>query len=205
MDTNRRTPGYIYELKPNEVFVFGSNIRGEHLSGAADMAYKQFGAVWGKGVGPQGQSYAIPTMNIDINVIKRYVDDFITYAKLHPELFFYVTKIGCGIADLKPEEVAPLFKEAVPLCNIALPTEFWCILNIEYDVDYDGNIIPHHDSSDNNHQSAESKSDKHKAWKVIKIILLVILAIGGLFLISQSILFLLLFAVIGVSFAREVF
>ena len=56
------TPENITELRENEIFVFGSNLRGMHGSGAARVAMNRFGAVWGKGVGLQGRSYAIPTM-----------------------------------------------------------------------------------------------------------------------------------------------
>ena len=71
------TPEQITELKPNEVFVFGSNLAGAHGGGAARMAYRHFGAVWGQGVGLQGQSYGIPTMHGGVDVIKPYVDQFI--------------------------------------------------------------------------------------------------------------------------------
>ncbi len=57
------TPGKITSLKENEIFVFGSNLKGVHAGGAARMAVTHFGAVMGQGVGLQGQSYAIPTMN----------------------------------------------------------------------------------------------------------------------------------------------
>ena len=50
------TPAYINELKDNEVFVFGSNLRGMHGGGAARVARLKFGAVMGQGVGQQGQS-----------------------------------------------------------------------------------------------------------------------------------------------------
>lgn len=122
------TPYWITELKPDEVFVFGSNLYGAHGGGAAWVAYRQFGAVMGQGVGLQGQSYAIPTMQGGVETIKPYVDDFIKFAKLHPELFFYVTKIGCGIAGFRNEEIAPLFAEAVNVDNICLPKEFVDIL-----------------------------------------------------------------------------
>lgn len=125
------TPDFIKELKPNEVFVFGSNLMGAHVSGAARIAHKSFGAVWGKGVGAQGQSYAIPTMHGGIDVIKPYVDDFITYAKEHKDKVFLVTRIGCGIAGFKDEEMAPLFLEATKVDNIVLPKSFVSILNKE--------------------------------------------------------------------------
>ena len=118
------TPERISDLKPNEVFVFGSNLAGSHGGGAAQLAYKRFGAIWGQGVGLQGQSYAIPTMQGGVETIKPYVDEFITFAKAHPELKFFVTKIGCGIAGFTVEEIAPLFEDAIDLSNVILPESF---------------------------------------------------------------------------------
>lgn len=118
------TPDYITELKPDEVFVFGSNLHGMHGGGAAYVAFRQFGAVMGCGVGLRGQSYAIPTMQGGVETIKPYVDEFIAFAKAHPELFFYVTRIGCGIAGFKDKEIAPLFSEAVEVENVCLPEAF---------------------------------------------------------------------------------
>lgn len=97
------TPERIVKLKSNEIFVFGSNLLGHHCSGAARMAKDKFGAIWGCGVGLQGQSYAIPTMQGGIETIKPYVDGFITFARSHPDLKFYVTRIGCGIAGFSME------------------------------------------------------------------------------------------------------
>ena len=116
------TPERISALAPNEVFVFGSNLGGFHAGGAARAAMNHFGAIWGQGVGLQGQSYAIPTMHGGVDVIKPYVDEFIQFALARPDLFFYVTRIGCGIAGFKDEEIAPLFAEALSLDNVALPT-----------------------------------------------------------------------------------
>lgn len=118
------TPEFITELAEDEVFVFGSNLAGMHGGGAAALAYRKFGAVWGQGVGLQGQSYGIPTMHGGVEDIKPYVDEFISFAKGHPELRFLVTKIGCGIAGFRVEEIAPLFAEALPVENIVLPKEF---------------------------------------------------------------------------------
>jgi hypothetical protein len=115
------TPEQITELKPNEVFVFGSNLDGAHGGGAARMAYRQFGAVWGQGVGLQGQSYGIPTMHGGVDVIKPYVDQFIDFARQHQELTFLVTRIGCGIAGFTDDEISPLFEKAHDIENIVLP------------------------------------------------------------------------------------
>lgn len=120
----RYTPDIIQSLRPNEVFVFGSNLQGYHQGGAACTAMKHFGAVWGVGVGLQGQSYAIPTMQGGVETIKPYIDRFLAEAKARPELTFYVTPIGCGIAGFKPEDIAPMFDEALDIGNIILPKVF---------------------------------------------------------------------------------
>ncbi|MBQ7448999.1 MAG: hypothetical protein IJS73_04235 [Paludibacteraceae bacterium] len=122
--TQQVTPDYITSLQPNEVFVFGSNLAGFHGGGAAHIAYKLFGAQWGVGVGPTGQCYAIPTMQGGIDTIRPYVDDFITYANQHPEKLFLVTRIGCGIAGFTDEQIAPLFKSAVEMDNVAIPNRW---------------------------------------------------------------------------------
>ena len=124
----RVTQEFITSLQPNEIFVFGSNLAGMHGGGAARIALMKFGAVMGNGVGIQGQSYAIPTMQGGIETISPYVDDFIEYAKAHPQQQFLVTPIGCGIAGFVPEEIAPLFAKAMEVKNISLPASFWEIL-----------------------------------------------------------------------------
>lgn len=124
--------GFISKLSHCEIFVFGSNLEGQHLGGAARIAYDNFGAVWGQGVGPQGQCYAIPTMHGPLSEIKPYVDDFLQYAKEHPQNRFLLTRIGCGIAGFKDEDMAKLFAEALNIPNIAVPVEwvpamvYWC-------------------------------------------------------------------------------
>ena len=118
------TPDRITELKENEIFVFGSNLAGAHGGGAAWLAYQRFGAIWGQGVGLHGKSYAIPTMQGGVETIKPYVDEFIGFARQHPELRFLVTRIGCGIAGFEPEEIAPLFADAIDMENVILPEDF---------------------------------------------------------------------------------
>lgn len=111
-------------LEADEIFVFGSNLAGAHGGGAAAYAYRKFGAVWGEGVGLFGQTYAIPTMQGGVETIKPYVYDFIAFTKTRPDLLFYVTRIGCGIAGFRDEEIAPLFKDALGLANVILPKSF---------------------------------------------------------------------------------
>lgn len=122
------TPERITELNPNEIFVFGSNLAGSHGGGAALLAYNRFGAIWGQGVGLQGQSYGIPTMQGGVETIKPYVDEFIEFAKQHPEFKFLVTRIGCGIAGFRDEEIAPLFNDAIDVENVILPKDFVDVL-----------------------------------------------------------------------------
>ena len=121
MSYKRTTPDRITDLKPNEIFVFGSNLQGMHGGGAAYIAYRKFGAIWGQGIGLQGHSYGIPTMQGGVDTIRPYVDEFIQFAKQHPELIFLVTRIGCGIAGFTDSQIAPLFASAHDVANIVLP------------------------------------------------------------------------------------
>lgn len=103
------------------IFVFGSNLAGRHGAGAALSALREHGAIYGQGVGLQGNSYAIPTkdenvITLPINKIKKYVDGFVRFAKLNPEMKFQVTRIGCGLAGYEDTDIAPLFKEAPDNC-----------------------------------------------------------------------------------------
>lgn len=120
------TPESITTLKPDEVFVFGSNLAGNHAGGAAKQAL-QFGAVMGEYEGIQGQSYAFPTL--DENFEKLSWDDLelsvyrlYEYAKQHPFLTFLLTKVGCGIAGYPEEEMKQLFTKKIH--NVVYP-EGW--------------------------------------------------------------------------------
>ena len=127
IDGRRVASDRIATLGENEIFVFGSNIQGSHGGGAAWYAHKNFGAEWGVGEGLTGRTYALPTMEGPTS-LKHAVDNFVACAKQHPELTFLVTAVGCGIAGYRPDEVAPLFKEATSLENVFLPQVFWEVL-----------------------------------------------------------------------------
>lgn len=112
------TPDVITTLLPNEVFVFGSNMNGNHWGGAAKIAHEKFGAVWGKGRGLCGQSYALPTLDEDMkplrpSELKTEFMSLIRCAEMNPNLIFYLTKVGCGIAGFKVKEVRDIWRKAV--------------------------------------------------------------------------------------------
>jgi hypothetical protein len=113
------------------VFVFGSNLAGRHGKGAALWAAKNRGAIYGQGIGPQGNSYAIPTKDeklrtLPLDEIFIYVRMFRAYARTRPELQFQLTPIGCGLAGYKPKQIAPMFAGAS--ANVMLPPEFATVL-----------------------------------------------------------------------------
>jgi hypothetical protein len=131
------SPKLITELKENEIFCFGSNTDGRHSLGAAKLAFEKFGAVFGKGKGMVGQSYAIPTREffnnenkqwelrtLTLEKIQLHVLDFIHLASVHKELNFLVTLIGTGNTGYLVSDMAPLFKQAKNCDNIFLPQEF---------------------------------------------------------------------------------
>ena len=118
------------------IFVFGSNEGGRHGMGAAKYAKEKYGAIYGQGYGLQGQSFGIPTKSASLgllepNVINNYVNKFIEFAKQHPEMEFYVTEIGCGLAlprgmtrAERIVQIGEMFKEALILENVILPKSF---------------------------------------------------------------------------------
>lgn len=105
----------------DEVFVFGSNLAGIHGAGAAKQALK-YGARMGHGVGPCGRSYAIPTKDAELYVlplqsIKPYIDRFVKATHDYPSIKFFVTRVGCGLAGYKDEDIAPMFRGCGSNCN----------------------------------------------------------------------------------------
>ena len=105
------------------IFVFGSNLAGRHGKGAALHARNAYGAEHGVGIGRTGNAYAIPTKDRRLNTlplhqIAKYVDEFLNYARAHPELEFEVTKIGCGLAGCREHEIKPMFSGAPMNCRL---------------------------------------------------------------------------------------
>jgi len=108
-------------MSTHKIFVFGSNLAGRHGAGAALHARTYYGAKYGQGKGLQGNSYAIPTKGhhlevLPLDIIETYVKEFIVFASQNNELEFLVTRIGCGLAGYKNEQIAPMFRHAPDNC-----------------------------------------------------------------------------------------
>lgn len=132
----RVTPSNISRLENDEVFVFGSNLQGIHTQGAARFAINNGFADEGQKNGPSrnGKSYAIPTQDnrqsLPLNEIKKYVDQFLEYAKSNPDKKFYVTKLGTGYAGYREDQISILFSKAPEIGNVYLPEKFLDSLGI---------------------------------------------------------------------------
>ena len=118
----------ITELTKDEIFVFGSNLNGNHSGGAAKLALDKFGAIRGQGEGLQGQSYAFPTLGKNMRKLKEWrlkkaIQNLIDRANQNTTKVFLVTKVGCGIAGFKEDYIKGLFAEFKPKlsANIVLP------------------------------------------------------------------------------------
>ncbi len=118
----------ITELTPKQVFVFGSNLAGNHAGGAAKQAYEQFGARMGMGEGLIGQSYAFPTLNFEMgkmtyDELLRGCNNLYFCCKTNPDKEFLLTKVGTGIAGYGEEYMKDLFKGLYP-SNLILPEDW---------------------------------------------------------------------------------
>ena len=120
----RVTPDRLEQISGTDILVFGSNQQGIHAGRIAREALERFGAQMHQGAGIQGQSYAIPVMQGDVDTIQPYVDEFLDYASRHPHQHFMVTEVGCTLAGFEPEDIAPLFSPAREESNIWLPISF---------------------------------------------------------------------------------
>ena len=124
---DRMTPVKVKTLAKDEVFVFGSNDKGLHQGGAARTAVMKFGAQMGVAEGPQGQSYAIPTVGdcVGPHEIHDAFERFVQYAKQHPEKKFLVTALGCGHGGYEPEFISNYLEGGIHVPNIHYPLVLW--------------------------------------------------------------------------------
>lgn len=123
------TPEFITTLKENEIFVFGSNLNGYHIAGAAKIACDKFGAVYGAPIGIQGNSYALPTLDenfkkLSIGQLRIHINNLYNFIETNTDKDFYITKVGCGIAGFNVSEIKQLFTKFCDLPNVYLPQEF---------------------------------------------------------------------------------
>lgn len=144
-----------------DIFVFGSNLAGRHGKGAALAAVKHHGAIRGRGIGIQGNSYAIPTKNENIRTlplaeIREHVNEFKRFAAFHPEMTFKLTPIGCGLAGYAPADIAPMFNGAP--ANVVMPPEFELFLAL---VSFEtADIVTSKDGT-------QGPSIEHKFWMLV--------------------------------------
>lgn len=117
-----------YDPASGKVFVFGSNRAGIHGKGAALYAREKLGALQRIGEGPMPTPdrpgcYALPTklgpyLSLPLQEVERHVNKFLVFAASRPDLEFFVTKVGCGLAGFTEEQISPFFKEATPNCEL---------------------------------------------------------------------------------------
>jgi hypothetical protein len=106
-----------------DILVFGSDLSGSHNWGDALTALRQYDAVYGRAVGLQGRSYAIPIRDeqgklLPLPVIEQYIRAFLRFATTHRELNFRVTRIACGRDKYQDEQIASFFSNRPPNCQI---------------------------------------------------------------------------------------
>jgi hypothetical protein len=131
--------GRITSLKPNQIFVFGSNEGGSqgqaptHGAGAAKLAKDKFGAIQGQSRGVQGQSYAIVTKKFyDVKrsstpeEITTEIKTLYNYARNNPGKEFLVSDYSeTNLNGYSGQEMADMFSNAGPIpSNIVFNENF---------------------------------------------------------------------------------
>lgn len=114
---------YKGNIKPEKdiIFVFGSNTEGRHGAGSALVAVKQFGAIYGRAKGLQGNAYALITTDLTtrelypLESIKNNIKELYQVANSLPEKKFMVAYRS------KPDEVT--------LCGYSGSQLFNCFLS----------------------------------------------------------------------------
>ena len=104
------------------IYVFSTNLAGLHCSPTARHAMEHKGAVWGRGFGPQGMAWAIPTKDWDGDALPLYrvspfIHEFILFAMHNDDMKFFVTAL-----DIPAKDVVTYFKQSP--ANVMLPPEY---------------------------------------------------------------------------------
>jgi len=130
--------GNIERLEPYQIFVFGSNTEGRHGKGAALVARRKFGAIYGQAEGIQGNSYAIVTKDLTKNVHPSISNDKIIeqiktlyqFAILNIDKEFLIAYSGNNINlnGYSPKEMAIMFNCIAIPNNIIFEEEFYKLL-----------------------------------------------------------------------------
>jgi hypothetical protein len=114
------TPDKITKLKDNEIFVFGSNWHWNHWWWAAKTAKDKFWAIEWQSEWLQWQSFAINTMDW-LDKIKKWLRNLYKVTCEKTTKIFFLTKIWCGIAGYKEDDIKKLVKEIWFPANVILP------------------------------------------------------------------------------------
>jgi len=128
------------------IFVFGSNLAGRHGAGAAKTALNEYGAIYGNPCGIHGNSFAIPTKDrnlhtLPLSEVRHWVNHFVQYAHEHLDTEFLVTRVGCGLAGYKDEDIAPLFAFAPDNCILPIHWEPWMLPKWFYKFHDEGRLL----------------------------------------------------------------
>ena len=114
---------HIHRFDDPRVFVFGSNRKGIHGAGAARYAANSLGAKHGIGEGRTGHAYALPTcylpgVPLTLDEVREHVMTFLAHASENPDVDFFVSEVGCGLAGFRPDQIAPMFMHAPDNCHL---------------------------------------------------------------------------------------
>lgn len=115
---------HIHTPADPRVFVFGSNLLGIHGAGAALYAARRLGARKGVAEGmASSRCYALPTcwrpgIALDLDEVATYVQTFLQCARMHPDVTFFVSAVGCGFAGFAEHQIAPMFRDAPANCDL---------------------------------------------------------------------------------------
>jgi hypothetical protein len=123
-----------HKIPSNGILVGGTNTQGRHGLGTALLGLQHYGAEYGKPFGPQGRFYGICTKDLTVKSHPSISSSFIIkqiyglyeYAKLHPELEFYVPYQASSdnLNAYTPKEMAVMFSSHSIPDNICFEEDF---------------------------------------------------------------------------------
>ena len=119
-------------LLADTVFVFDSNLAGQHADDSAAFAVQYCSAELGVAEGPTGKSYAVPTkdehrVHLPLTDVQWYIEQLLAYARTQRDLRFQVGRLGCNSGGLLDIQMAPLFKKTSD--NLFVPGRWMALTN----------------------------------------------------------------------------